>query len=450
MAYYVKDPNGVLVAYLERLPAWMRPADEKQAAPERPEEPEKQAEGEAQAEAAKKAEAEAQTQPEQKAEGEAQPKKRQIPLYRWVRPMPKHEIETAFQAMFYDGDYPVKASKLSARQRAALRAFHEAMEVREPHRTEFPTPDPNAPKPPAPSKRGRPSMAQLRAIAAGRTPPGEKTAPPQPPEKEKPWPDEWRVRPTPVQMRRRRALMGEASRLAAAFGKPLIVDLPEGITRIGERAFQGLSYRSWPPRGALYRRAYRIGMIRLPQSCGSIGAHAFEDCRRLTLAVLPEGLTEIGPYAFRNCRRLSRIALPPGLKTLGEGAFCMCGSLKRMAVPRRVHALPARAFRGCGQLKVVSLPRKLKSIGDEAFADCGRLRYVYVPTGVKTIGRAAFARCASLQWVYLPPTVESIGHDAFRDAACGLKIVCRPGSYAETWAREHGARKRIRRFTDYE
>lgn len=61
------------------------------------------------------------------------------------------------------------------------------------------------------------------------------------------------------------------------------VILPEGITSIGERAFQSCT---------------TLKSIQLPKKVTKIGKYAFINCRQLTNIQLPDGVTEIGEYAF--------------------------------------------------------------------------------------------------------------------------------------------------------
>lgn len=91
------------------------------------------------------------------------------------------------------------------------------------------------------------------------------------------------------------------------------VILPEGITSIGERAFQSCT---------------TLKSIQLPKKVTKIGKYAFINCRQLTNIQLPDGVTEIGEYAFSFCSTLEEVVLSGTndqfgffLPTVGDGAF---------------------------------------------------------------------------------------------------------------------------------
>ena len=67
----------------------------------------------------------------------------------------------------------------------------------------------------------------------------------------------------------------------------------------------------------------------------------FFGCASLALTSLPDGLTSIGDYAFNGCASLTLTSLPDGLTRIGRGAFNGCASLgPHMSLEQR----PANAF----------------------------------------------------------------------------------------------------------
>jgi len=67
-----------------------------------------------------------------------------------------------------------------------------------------------------------------------------------------------------------------------------------------------------------------------------IGLCVFDRCEQLTDLDLPEGLERIGQTAFQNCQRLRRIAI--SLKCMiGGGAFYNCTNLKTVDLVGGIH-----------------------------------------------------------------------------------------------------------------
>lgn len=83
--------------------------------------------------------------------------------------------------------------------------------------------------------------------------------------------------------------------------------IPEGITKIGQRAFAGNNFSE----------------INIPSTVTEIGAYAFSTKNYLSdpcVVSLPEGLTTIGDSAFRN-KVISEINLPTTVIKLNKNTF---------------------------------------------------------------------------------------------------------------------------------
>lgn len=83
-----------------------------------------------------------------------------------------------------------------------------------------------------------------------------------------------------------------------------------------------------------------------------------------------------------------------------------------------------------------SLPEGLRTVEEEAFAGAAAKR-VKLPPTVQSIRARAFADCPNLKGIYIPPSCSDIAPDAFSGCA-GLTVYGSAGSYAETYAGEHG------------
>ena len=178
----------------------------------------------------------------------------------------------------------------------------------------------------------------------------------------------------------------------------LTVQLPQGITALGEYAFSSCS---------------ALTTVTLPETLTSIGNYAFRHCASLTSIDLPEGLTSIGNGAFTNCTALTPIDLPEGLKSIEPYTFYNCASLTSITLPDGLESIGNNAFTNCTALTSIDLPDGLKSIDNYAFMDCDALTSIDLPDGVTTIGNAAFANCPALTSIDLPEGVTTIGNSTF-------------------------------------
>ena len=105
--------------------------------------------------------------------------------------------------------------------------------------------------------------------------------------------------------------------LTAYRGYESTVTVPDGVTKIGERAFWG---------------ARLMTRLVLPASLRTVGAWAFAGCTALREADLG-GAEEIGAHAFFSCTSLSEARLPASLLRLGGAAFDGCVSLVLVTLP---------------------------------------------------------------------------------------------------------------------
>ncbi len=151
----------------------------------------------------------------------------------------------------------------------------------------------------------------------------------------------------------------------------------------------------------------------IPDGVSEIGESAFEGNNRLISVVIPIGVTRIEGYAFAGCSSLTSIGLPNGLKHIFCGAFYGCKNLNSVVVPDGV-SLDVKVFRGCQNLTTVKLPSDLPKIEDDLFWGCKKMTSVVIPGSVRYIGVGAFKSCTSLVSVTLQQGIDQICQDAFR------------------------------------
>ena len=205
------------------------------------------------------------------------------------------------------------------------------------------------------------------------------------------------------------------------------IELPSSVTTIGDGAFMGCS---------------SLSSIAIPASVTSVGAAAFAGCTSLSqfsgalasaggrslidegklIAVAPAGLTEftvpsgvtaLGKSVFSSCSELTKIILPEGLVEIGDGAFKDCTKLASITIPSGVERIPTSAFEGCSSLSEVNLPATVSVIGQYAFYSCHSLQDVILPEGIQNLDDYCFGSCNVLTTIDLPSTVTRVGNAVF-------------------------------------
>ena len=162
--------------------------------------------------------------------------------------------------------------------------------------------------------------------------------------------------------------------------------------------------------------------VTLPEGLTTIGANAFEECVSLSGVTIPESVTSIVEAAFRGDKLLSYAPLPAGLTELGDGVFMYCESMTEAIIPEGITKLGWASFMDSG-LSYVELPATLTKIVYGCFSGCKDLPQVLLPDSLQSIGAGAFYGCASLTGIDIPASVSEIDISAF--AFCdSLRAFC--------------------------
>ena len=153
------------------------------------------------------------------------------------------------------------------------------------------------------------------------------------------------------------------------------VNVPNGVTTIGNEAFNGSSLAS----------------IDLPSQLHSIDEYAFYYCQSLTRVGMPATLDSMGEGCFQSCSRLSSINIPDGLRIVPEGAFFMCNALSNVTWGNAVEVIDTCAFGNCSFSKM-TLPPTLRVVRQNAFIGDyrGKLKRLTFSAPVDTIEMDAF------------------------------------------------------------
>lgn len=172
----------------------------------------------------------------------------------------------------------------------------------------------------------------------------------------------------------------------------------------------------------------------IPDGVTSIGNEAFEHCTSLTNVIIPDGVISIRRYAFRGCVSLKNITIPNSVTSIGDFAFKGCTSLTSVTIPNSVTSIESWAFSGCESLTNVTIPNGVTSIRDSAFYNCTALTSVAIPNSVTFIGSFAFAYCTSLTSITIPDSVTSIEWSAFRGCTSLTSVTLNSAAYIGDWA----------------
>ncbi len=246
------------------------------------------------------------------------------------------------------------------------------------------------------------------------------------------------------------------------------VTIPKSVITIGVRAFSGCSglatidVDATNPsfssiKGVLYDKsqtkliqcpAGKLGSVDIPSGVTSIGESAFEFCVGLTSIVIPSSVTHIGEGAFAGCEGLTSIAIPSSVTSIGDYAFVLCDRLTKVDIPSSVTSIGLDAFGNCGSLRDImvgelnsvyssldgvlfnksqtilcqypagrtgayTIPAIVNVIGEKAFDTCRNLTGVTIPSNITSIRDYAFQACSGLTNVVIPGTVASIGQNVF-------------------------------------
>ncbi|MBQ7226216.1 MAG: leucine-rich repeat protein [Clostridia bacterium] len=183
------------------------------------------------------------------------------------------------------------------------------------------------------------------------------------------------------------------------------ITFPADITRIGVYAFAGF-------------KGETVNVV-IPDTVTAIGQRAFEGSNIVSIT-LPSSLTSLANHVFANCSSLVSIDTQKstGLKTIGEYCIEHCKSLTSFDFTPFANVLEnpaAGIFNGCKALTTVTGLEKTRItiVSSSMFKQCP-LTNILLPETVMEIGGYAFYQHNSSQAeLRIPNSVQAIGDHAF-------------------------------------
>ena len=199
-----------------------------------------------------------------------------------------------------------------------------------------------------------------------------------------------------------------------------ISTLPEYTTRIGDYAFYGSKFASFPA----------------PDALTYIGTYAFNGNTALSSFTIPAKVSAVGDGAFSGCTSLNTLNIEGGdvALTLGTdnastytaGVFYRT-KISTLELPDRVTKIGAYAFAmnststSYNKLTTFKAGANLQSIGYAAFYQSVALNSITLNEGLVTINAHAFGQTSALDTVNIPSTVTNIGSYAFGSSSSWYK-----------------------------
>ena len=113
---------------------------------------------------------------------------------------------------------------------------------------------------------------------------------------------------------------------------------------------------------------------------GRLTEGAFAGNETLTEIEIPEGVTDIGEVAFYGCPNLRSVTLPQSLKVIREEAFGESG-IERIVIPEGTARICEKAFYSCPDLARVDVLSPDTQIEADAFGMCPNLLEGYIACG---------------------------------------------------------------------
>lgn len=140
-----------------------------------------------------------------------------------------------------------------------------------------------------------------------------------------------------------------------------------------------------------YLNDQEITSLEIPEGVTIIGENAFQKCSDLTSLTLPSSLTKIGDNAFCECYGLKSLTLPDGITEINSYTFATCLNLTSLTLSANLTSISLGGFKGCFALKNLTIPSGLTSLSNLHITDISTtIESVYVSSSVPATAGSFF------------------------------------------------------------
>lgn len=187
------------------------------------------------------------------------------------------------------------------------------------------------------------------------------------------------------------------------------VTLPQGLTNIGDSAFEG---------------SFALSGVVLPTNLLSVGDAAFGLCSSLTSINIPASVVNLGAVPFTACQSMTAITVDAGNRNYTSAGGALYnksetelieypgGLTAPFAIPNSVGDIGAQALASC-EITGLTIPASVTNIEIYGVYNCSYLTSVTIGDGLQNIASGAFEDCYALTNIVLPDTLTNIGDYAF-------------------------------------
>ncbi|GMI07133.1 hypothetical protein TrVE_jg4747 [Triparma verrucosa] len=135
--------------------------------------------------------------------------------------------------------------------------------------------------------------------------------------------------------------------------------------------------------GARKERMKQVTKVVFLLNITKVGYQACRSASNLVVVDIPEGITIIGDYSFLNCSSLKDIKFPKSLTSIGRYSFAYCSSLEEVdLLHTNLEELGLQAFSYCSSLRKMTIPDSLQKFGPIVLYNCSKL----VPSDIDVSG----------------------------------------------------------------
>lgn len=177
--------------------------------------------------------------------------------------------------------------------------------------------------------------------------------------------------------------------------------------------------------GFAFENAENLTYVEIPEGVVRIGEKAFEGCDAFSSVTIPNSVTYIESYAFKGCKGLTEVNIPASVVGIGERIFSACDNLSGIFVDSN-NSHYSSSTEGIlfdkDKTVLITVPRTLSgkyvipdtvtTLADKAFDDVAFLTDITIPASVVNIGEGVWEGCYRLQGIWVDPENPSYSSDS--------------------------------------